>query len=212
LFVRDKVVCTAGTYSDAEKDTHKVEYVKSGGERVELSHEEVGAKFSFEYVERIVFLHERDLRSCIFQCIERNDQCAEWLHAMRSHLQANITHPGVSLRHIGEVDGVDYGHGVFTEEFVSKGTYIGEYVGLVSSVSETVTRDNHYNFQYPSCDGGLEINGREFGNLMRFINHSTSPNAEFRAISLDDIMHIICVSKPCVTYAISCAVAYSRSA
>jgi hypothetical protein len=194
LVVRDKAVCPADACSDTDENRHIINYVTSSGERQQLTHEEIGNKFGFEYVERIVFLHERDLRSCIYQCIERNDQCADWLALMRSQLMANETHTGVSLRHIGEVGGIDYGHGVFAEALISKGTYIGEYVGLVSSVSETVTRDNHYNFQYPSCDGGLEINGREFGNLMRFINHSKNPNADFRAISLGVIMHVICVS------------------
>lgn len=125
LVVRDKAVYPADPYSDTDEAGHTIVYVTSSGGRQKLTHEEIGTKFAFEYVERIVFLHERDLRSCIFQCIERNDQCADWLALMRSQLKANKTHTGVSLRHIGVVDGIDYGHGVFTEQLISKGTYIG---------------------------------------------------------------------------------------
>lgn len=171
----------------------KVVYYSARGDRSEVPVEELGEQLQFEYTTRLVFLHERDLRTCIYQCIERTDQCDMWLTAMRQALLGGSTFRDVSLRHIGKVDGVDVGHGVFAEVSLMAGTFIGEYVGLVSTINETITRENHYNFQYPSCDGGLEINGREVGNLTRFINHSSAPNAEFNAISLDDIMHVICV-------------------
>lgn len=178
----------------------KVVYYSQRGERSEVSVEELSEKLQFEYTTRLVFLHERDLRNCIYQCVERTDQCSVWLSSMRKALLEGSTFRDVSLRHIGTVNGVNVGHGVFAEVSMKAGTFIGEYVGLVSTISETITREDHYNFQYPSCDGGLEINGREIGNLTRFINHSSMPNAEFNAISLDDIMHVICVSAPTVLH------------
>lgn len=177
----------------ALEDEQHITYYDKDGTKAVLTVTEIGEKFMFEYSQRLVFLHEKDLRNCLFQCIDRNDQCAEWLSAMRQALLHNAVNDSISIRYIGEVKGVDVGHGVFAEVSITQGTYIGEYVGLVSTVSETITRDNHYNFQYPSCEGDLEINGREFGNLTRFINHSLNPNAEFIAISMDDIMHVICV-------------------
>jgi hypothetical protein len=171
----------------------QIAYYDGNGVKATFTAEEIGEKLMFEYSPGLVFLHEKDLRDCVYQCIERNDQCKMWLSSMRSALLSYTVCSDVSLRFIGNINGVNVGHGVCAEADIPEGTYIGEYVGLVSTVTETITRENHYNFQYPSCEGGLEINGREVGNITRFINHSTTPNAAFHAISLDDIMHVICV-------------------
>ena len=181
--------------NDGETNENTLYYDQHGKSKI-IPCTRIGEMLSFEYMSKIVFLHEKELLSCLYQSIERSDQNDNWLMHMRKELSKNCMHNDISLRHIGEIDGVDVGHGVFTEKYIPCGSFIGEYVGLVSSVSETITRDNHYNFEYPTCDGSLEINAREYGNLTRFINHSKNPNAEFKAMSLDDIMHIICVSIP----------------
>lgn len=168
-----------------------ISYYDSNGTKTKLLCNEIGSMFCFEYIQRIVFLHEREFRECIYQTVENRDH--EWCMRMKDKVLQNETRSDISLRYIGVMNGIDVGHGVFSELYIPAGSYIGEYVGLVSSINETTVREDHYNFQYPCCDGGLEINGREYGNLMRFINHSVEPNAEFRAVNVDDVMHVVCV-------------------
>jgi len=184
------------TVVDDEPDhnlSHIIEYHDITGCISHISCYDLGEKLDFEYTQRLVFLHESDLRQSIFQCIEISVDKGWWTEKKKQLLQ-NTSNPDIYLKYIGFLDGFDVGHGVFTKIDMPKGTYIGEYVGLVSTVSETIVQENHYNFQYPTCDGGVEINGREYGNIMRFVNHSTRPNSEFRAINVDDMMHVICVS------------------
>lgn len=171
-----------------------IAYYDSTGTKTVLSFDTIGSMFNFEYIHRLVFLHEKEFRDSIYQTVETLSFGHGWAKEMSKKVLQNVTNPNISLRYVGILDGFDVGHGVFAEVFIPAGSYIGEYVGLVSSISETTVREDHYNFQYPCCDGGLEINGREYGNLMRFINHSAQPNSEFRAVNVDDIMHVVCVT------------------
>lgn len=192
MSVVDKALVTACPPDDHLSQL--IDYHDENGNTVKITCYDLGERLNFEYSQRLVFLHESDLRQCVYQCIEIPDVNFEWWTDKKYKLLNSTTNPDIYLKYIGVIDGVDVGHGVFASVAMPKGTFIGEYVGLVSTVSETIVQENHYNFQYPTCDGGIEINGREYGNIMRFVNHSTRPNSEFRAINVDDMMHVICVS------------------
>ena len=171
-----------------------IRYIDKNGQDSIVSCYDLGNLLNFDYTQRLIFLHESDLRQCVYQAIVIPGHSIEWWTDMKCKLLQNQTSSDIYLKYIGVKQGVDVGHGVFTSTTVARGTFIGEYVGLVSTVSETIVQKDHYNFQYPTCDGGVEINGREYGNIMRFINHSIQPNSEFRALHVDDMMHVICVS------------------
>jgi hypothetical protein len=177
--------------AEATEESGTVKFRDTNGELECMSYESLGIRFSFEYTTRLVFLHERDLRDCLLQTIDGQTDLSEEVASM---LLSGSCSDAISVRHVGVVDGVDVGHGVFSEQSISQGTYIGEYVGLVSSVEETIPNSSHYNFQYPSLDAGLQINAREYGNVVRFINHSATPNVAFVSVKFGEIMHIVCIS------------------
>ena len=80
------------------------------------------------------------------------------------------------------------GLGVFTEEFIPKNTFIGEYAGRLVDMD----CQGKYVFQLrentPSRTIITTINAEYFGNFTRFINHSCEPNLEVKAIRRDYII------------------------
>ncbi|KAG8198720.1 hypothetical protein JTE90_023488 [Oedothorax gibbosus] len=72
---------------------------------------------------------------------------------------------------------VDKGWGVRTSRSLPKGTFICEYIGEVITGAEVAKRsDDSYLFDLESKGGRYCIDGRYYGNVARFINHSCEPN------------------------------------
>lgn len=182
-----------------------------------ITYQALAEKFQFQYVPHLVFLHEKDLREVFLNKPDQEEggdafvlnsesfsslQLKQWLHTA-------YINPSISVRHVGVIDAVDVGFGVFAEDDMFAGSFIGEYVGIVHSTSgssqfvksmQQEVDDGFsdrlaYTCQYPSCDGGLGINAIEYGNVIRFINHSSNPNAELRYYwGEGGLMHVLCVS------------------
>ncbi|GBM34563.1 Histone-lysine N-methyltransferase EHMT1 [Araneus ventricosus] len=69
------------------------------------------------------------------------------------------------------------GWGVRTLKDLARGTFVCEYVGEVISEDEINRRtDDTYLFDLESKTGDNCIDGRFYGNIARFINHSCEPN------------------------------------
>lgn len=109
-------------------------------------------------------------------------------------LRSGHVHNDLFINHGGIVDGIDIGLGLFAQSNLACDLFLGEYTGLLSDSSSRTEKSSAYCLQYPSCDGGSFIDASECGNIIRFVNHSATPNVAFRAHLLDGIFHIICVS------------------
>lgn len=75
-----------------------------------------------------------------------------------------------------------HGKGVFAREFINSGAYLGTYDG-------PETLDNDIYVLWVEDEAG-QWRGRDGKNLLRYLNHSAEPNAEFegyRLLSLVDI-------------------------
>lgn len=96
----------------------------------------------------------------------------------------------VSVRWIDPI----FGYGLFCEEKLTEGQYIGEYSGLIRPVNRLISNINDYCFHYPtrffSLWPYLVIDSEKEGNLMRFLNHSDEPN--LRPVCLVDrgLLHL----------------------
>lgn len=165
--------------------------------RTLLSLQELGERFGFEYSARLQFLHESELRTLAYWGVDQVED-VEWtalpflvnVENVRAFLDAGRLHEHVvSVREIGVVGGIDLGFGLFAEEPVPAHFLIGEYVGVVSSTGSPTP----YSLNYPSGSGGHEINASDVGNIIRFVNHSATPNAIFRSVLLDGLAHVLCV-------------------
>lgn len=101
--------------------------------------------------------------------------------------------PRVSVRWLND----QVGYGLFAEEEIAKGNYVGEYTGIVRRNDRRYFEPlNNYCYEYPVED---EI-GRSFvidatqGNLTRFINHSRKPNLNPIHIYYDGYYHLIFIA------------------
>lgn len=107
----------------------------------------------------------------------------------REEIQASFI-PKVSVRWLNE----NAGYGLFAEETLEAGSYVGEYTGIVRRNDRRYTEPlNNYCYEYPVPD---EI-GRSFvvdatsGHLTRFINHSSTPNLKPTYAFYDGFYHLI---------------------
>jgi len=98
--------------------------------------------------------------------------------------------PHVSVRWISD----KVGYGLFAEEEISEGNYVGEYTGIVRKNDRRYFEPlNNYCYKYPVDD---EI-GRSFvidatqGNLTRFINHRSKPNLKPIHVFYEGYYHLI---------------------
>lgn len=97
------------------------------------------------------------------------------------------------VRYIPDIGDCAIGYGLFVHERVEIGTMIGEYVGILHT---SALIPSSYSLNYPSSDGNREIDASEYGNLIRFVNHSINPNSSFQHFLHGEILHIVCVSLP----------------
>lgn len=181
---------------------------------------DIGKEFGFEYMMYLSFQREKDFRELWQNHPQLSEQEAGCITSSAAHyacindgdhttLQTNSSitqkllnayiNPALCLMKIGEVDGIDVGHGLFCMTPIQSGELLGEYTGIISTPNTAATHDLEkrdefaYSCQYPSCDGGTDINACKGGNAMRFINHSPNPNAEFKTIAIQSIYHVIIV-------------------
>ena len=73
------------------------------------------------------------------------------------------------------------GYGLFADQNIRKGDYIGEYVGVVRWLSSLKPNLNEYCFLYPTRFFTLNyyvIDSLKAGNEIRFVNHSDNPNLQ----------------------------------
>jgi hypothetical protein len=171
-----------------------LEFVSSNGLTKDLTCDEIGNLFSFVYTSHLTFLHEKDLRNIISEIPDSKllDQIFKINDFDCNLLMDGAVNKKLSIRSAGVRYNVNIGIGVFAKELIDEGEFIGEYTGVVCGNKNYTNSD--YALLYPAMDDGLEINALEYGNITRFINHSINPNAEFRRIFVNDVIHVICVS------------------
>lgn len=81
----------------------------------------------------------------------------------------------VSVRWIDEV----YGYGLFAETKIQIAGFIGVYAGVVRRLSRTSQASHAYCLHYPSRFWSINcraVDAIYAGNLLRFMNHSATPN------------------------------------
>ncbi len=76
-----------------------------------------------------------------------------------------------------------HGTGVFARTAIAKGDFVGVYEGTPTD------RDDRYVLWVEADEGGV-WNGIDGTGLLRFLNHSRSPNVEFDGPDLYAIRHI----------------------
>jgi hypothetical protein len=90
------------------------------------------------------------------------------------------------------------GYGLFANGDLPRGSYVGEFTGLVRRLSRRHPDHNAYCFHYPTRFFSWRytlIDALPGGNETRFINHSDTPNLQPLCLCERDLLHIIFVAK-----------------
>ncbi len=98
--------------------------------------------------------------------------------------------PAVSVRWLGD----SLGHGLFCEEMLEEGSYVGEYTGRIRVNNRRYFEPlNNYCYEYPVPDdlGRSHVIDATEGNLTRFINHSFEPNLRPVHVFYEGFYHLI---------------------
>jgi hypothetical protein len=152
-------------------------------------------RLGFVYGRYLVCLHEKDLRDLLLGGMtELSEFPSSEEVGLTRILNDGAVSALVNVKHIGGVKG----SGLFSRAYIDAGTCLGEYIGVLSSSCDHAERG--YTLAYPSADGGYGINASDYGNLIRFINHSDHPNAQFKCVAHCGIVHVVCVSLPRIYY------------
>lgn len=89
-------------------------------------------------------------------------------------------------------------YGVIADKPIAKGTFIGEYTGVVRKRRREDQKNNYcfeYNLGETFWKSPYVIDARDRGNYTRFINHSDRPNLEPVSVYYKNAMHVILIAQ-----------------
>lgn len=164
-------------------------------EKMALTIKELEKTYHFSYSEVLVF-EDEELKKRVQEILEPkilSEIPIDW-DVSKSHQKFLATAPSFDyeIRYIADSVGV----GVFTKEPLSKGAYLGEYTGLLTTAPPYLSMHG-YLFRYPIeafLKDRISIDAKNVGNLTRFYNHSFSPNADKHLIFDGGYLHWIFLS------------------
>lgn len=155
--------------------------------------QELEKKFHFSYLSTIDFkdpkikqiLQEQGNR----RFIEGN--VSEQYIAQGKRWKEHIKQGFLAPSHIRLVD-EDVGYGLFAQEDLPEGSFVGEYAGIVRENNDHTWISN-YLYSYPLLDeiGRNYVIDAHSGSLTRFINHSYKPNLQATYGFVDGFFHMI---------------------
>lgn len=152
----------------------------------------------FKYLPHISFKNKKERLNILTRGLEelRKGNVPEFVLELGKKYRNEIESaycPNVAVRFISE----RVGHGVFAEETLKEGLYIGEYTGIVREHRRVYFAPlNNYCYEYPVPDGigkNYVIDATQ-GNFTRFINHSYEPNLKPVYAFFDGFYHLIFIS------------------
>lgn len=160
--------------------------------------EELEAELDFKYLPQISFESTTDQEEVYAKGMlkwrnnEVKPEALELGKRYNEQIQAAYL-PSVSIRKIDE----RVGWGLYTQEAISKGSYVGEYTGVVRKNDRRYIEPlNDYCFEYPVLDqiGRSYVVDATGGNLTRFINHNYQPNLKAVHLFWEGYYHLIFIT------------------
>lgn len=112
-------------------------------------------------------------------------------------IESNEVSSKIAIGHVSSLADVEKNPlGLFALEDIATLTFLGEYTGVLQVHNDGINTFDPYGVSYPSIyeHGDLYVSASEYGNAIRCINHSFSPNARFVPMIQGGILHIFCVS------------------
>lgn len=173
-----------------------LQYRNRSGELELISAERAQELMRCSYTSKLLFQRTLLLRNYAFfgysDCVM--DGYQEF--AGRSDKISASISPKVCIGHVESLDHVeDQPLGLFAMVDIAQLEFLGEYTGVLQVQSAHADHFDAYGVCYPSVyeGGDLYVSAAEYGNAIRCINHSFSPNARFVPMTHDGVLHIFCV-------------------
>ena len=164
-----------------------------------LASEEIGKleeKLQFSYLSQLSFeelLDQKELRSSCLNDLNQKkvtEESQKLGSLFKKEIESGYS-TKISIRWISE----EVGYGAFSEENIEENAFVSEVVGVVRKGIRDVL--NGYSVIYPVLDkegSYFVIDGKNKGNMTRFINHSSSPNLRFFWAFDDGLYHGILIA------------------
>ena len=159
-------------------------------------------QFGFRYTDKLIFSSLKEIRNIMFwSLIEDNIPNIQDVINLINNLDSCIDK--LEILHTGDNN---IGNGLYAKDDIKHiamypnmdiiGSIIGEYLGVVTESNIYTPYTMAY---YISNGNGFEqnllIEANEYGNNMRFINHSSlSPNVQFQHVYFCGLWHVLVVS------------------
>ena len=113
---------------------------------------------------------------------------ARWLGKFQGKELSDGGYPSVSIRWIDET----LGYGLFAEEDIASGAFVGEYAGVVKR-RPRFREHNPYCVHYPTSPWWPKvfmIDAEKKGNFSRYINHSDIPNLKWMCLVNNGMLRV----------------------
>jgi uncharacterized protein len=115
-----------------------------------------------------------------------------WLGTVYENEILNNLLPKLSIAKVND----KIGYGVFANENIAVGTYLGEYGGILKKRHKKLFKNNFYCMRYSFYEEDFSyiIDAGGGGNHTRFINHNNNPNVEIRSAVVKNLLRIIFIA------------------
>lgn len=125
----------------------------------------------------------------------------QWLFGKDDELEAvykkKLIRKDLAKVYVKWIDPV-FEYGLFADEDLEEKSFIGEYAGIFKRVYRKKPDINGYCFHYPTRFFSFQyhvIDALKEGNLMRFINHSESPNVQPIWLNHKGLLRLVFIAK-----------------
>ena len=171
------------------------------------SYDQISFEYNFQFTSRLVFEQESDLRNMLVSWGLDEDVFPSAIDlGFASQLKNGAISDKISVRYISN----SMGAGLFATEMIPANSFIGEYCGVLRPGSSTRGNPSAYSLNYPSGDSH-EVDSQDIGSMMRFCNHSDSPNCTFTSVWLDSVHVCVVVGEECIAAGTQLSVNYGES-
>jgi uncharacterized protein len=181
--------------SDLIKDykLKKILFEKNGLKEIQIK--DLEKETGINYLPILVFENEKNSKTIKNLChkgIKNNiiDREQKWLGFYLEDMLLKGSLPFIAIKWVDHVKE----YGVFAKRKIAKGTYVGEYTGIVTKRKKKMIKKNSYCFEYyigHEVQTPFTINAKFCGNFTRFVNHSYTPNLVAVPVFFANTMHIV---------------------
>lgn len=160
-----------------------------------ITRKEFEKVFKIEYFDSLFFASYQELKETINQCpFKYHHGLSETKYErLGREYEEEINHGVTANLRIQWIDNT-IGFGVFADENLEEGSFIGEYTGIVRKLSRFKEEETTYCVHYPTSFFSLHnriIDSYQGGNILRFVNHSDIPNLYSENIVINKVIHVI---------------------